>query len=158
MKITNFFFNILRLGFITVISVVLASCTKGQNMLYIGNTLSDDFLGKLESELSMTSSGSFTKLHKIKSDNIEYKIAVDTNNKIVYIETKDNNFKTDEGIKIGTSLENVLELTSFNMLEEKGWAFYLPLNSGWNAAFVVGESMTNKKPDNDSKVKWFFKK
>ena len=69
MKITNFFINMLRISFVTIVSVVLVSCAKEQNMLYIGNTLSDDFFGKLESELSMTSSGSFSKLYKIKSDN-----------------------------------------------------------------------------------------
>lgn len=158
MQSLSYFYSFRFMFLLIFFSTSVSFCSKGNNMLEIGNEVSPDFLKKLDKESSMTASGAITNIYKLKIKNIDYYISLNKDNKIKYIETKDINFKTSEGFKVGTTLGEIQASHKSDILEEKGWAYYVPLKSGWNAAFVEGEFMTDKNPSKNSRVIWFFKK
>jgi hypothetical protein len=84
---------------------------------------------------------------------IKYSVRADSNGRIRYIMTTDDNFETPEGVKEGMTFREVRPLSKGEMIKED-YGFYLPLNSGWKAAFrtkAEGELLSNEK------VSWLFK-
>ena len=79
-------------------------------------------------------------------------------NVVVYIYTDDPIFCTDENLKIGSTLVEVYNKTQYELRKDRGFAYYIKLPSGWNAAFAEGSYNTNNEPKYNSKVKWFFKR
>ncbi|MBK9321317.1 MAG: hypothetical protein IPM91_22635 [Bacteroidetes bacterium] len=67
------------------------------------------------------------------------------------METKDYNFQTTEGVSVGMPLNNIKIITNSDLRIELGWASFLSLNSGWNAAFDL-------ETDSSSTVRWLFKR
>lgn len=99
----------------------------------------------------MTASASIEKCIEISLNNIIYLVCINSSNKITYIETKDHNFQTTEGVSVGMPLNNVKQFTNSDLRIELGWASFLSLNSGWNAAFDL-------ETDSSSTVRWIFKR
>ena len=96
----------------------------------------------------LISSAQFSRAYSVNCKNIHYDIAVSVAGqfqKVVFIATDDKAFVTPEELKINDSLANVRSVTDNEILTEPGWAFYIPLDSGWNAAFTEGESMTDNE-------------
>ena len=112
---------------------------------------------KTESYL-LTLSGQSSKSFDIVYNNIHYSISTNDSNKIIFISTNDTNFITADKIKIGTPLSEFPDHYSPSVNKEAGWAYFIKLKSGWNAAFTEGESMTNKPLTQKSKVSFFFKR
>lgn len=90
-------------------------------------------------------------------NDIKYTFVV-REDKIVYIDTQDKNFKTSEGVTVGLPLSEVVSISNSKLAEERGWAFFVSLPSGWNAAFSVGDTMTDESPLEDAPVEWLFKR
>jgi hypothetical protein len=76
----------------------------------------------------------------------------------IYLVTRDENFLTPEGYKIGTKFEKLPKHIRSRLTKEPGWGYYYKLASGWTLGFCEGISCTDKYPKNDSKVKWIFRR
>jgi len=108
----------------------------------------------------MTTASSLKKGYKLLVDDIEYSVAVDDNNRIIYITTSDIDFKTPEGISIDKSTYNdALKHTSTGIVIEGGMArCYIPLNSGWNAVVEEIDFIHFIEIPLNNKVIYLFKK
>ncbi len=106
----------------------------------------------------LTDSGQTYPGYRIFGDDV-YQVAVNGKGTIIYISPDDPAiFKTPEGIKVGATLNKVLAIAKTPPRERMGWAYYIPLSSGWNAAFVVNpQNPTSGKLPEDSHVSFLFK-
>lgn len=121
--------------------------------------LNDLFECQFKNEsLLLSSSGQSSKSFDIVCNNIHFSISTNDSNKIIFISTNDTNFITSDKIKVGTPLSEFPDYYSPSVNKETGWAYFIKLKSGWNAAFTEGESMTNKPLTQKSKVSFFFKR
>jgi hypothetical protein len=85
---------------------------------------------------------------------VTHSVTLDQFGFIDYIESNDPNFKTSEGARVGMKCQELRKLCDENyVVYEKGWAKYVKLQSGWNAAFAF-----DKKVTKDSKVLFLFKR
>jgi hypothetical protein len=109
-------------------------------------------------EYIMAASGSFLAKYILRVDSIEFVLGISPEGHVKYISSSDQKFVTDEGLRIGDSWLKVKNISNSELVKETGWAFYIPLQSGWNAAFVIGESMTEGSLSEESQVGWFFKR
>jgi hypothetical protein len=78
---------------------------------------------------------------------------------IAYISTRDPKFRTPEGIHVGNTLIDVLSVNGGAPIEERGWAFYSILRSGWRAEYpgLPGSGGDfGKAPEQSSKVVKLF--
>ena len=142
-----------------------ASETKSKNSTIILEELpqiNDLFHPRGVSDFSLLiSPAQFSRAYSVNCKNIHYYIAVNAVGqfkKVVYISTDDKSFVTPEKLKINDFLSDVRNVSDNEILTENGWAFVIPLESGWNAAFVEGESMTDGTLNMDSKISFFFKR
>ena len=71
---------------------------------------------------------------------VRYYFSVDANSRVDFAYVDDPGCILHDGIGVGDSTEKVLKLTGRKAIKENGWAFYIPLFAGWNAAFIQGES------------------
>jgi len=92
---------------------------------------------------------------KIKFKDITYDIAINKG-KIEYISTTDSNFITNDGFKVGDTIESLKQMGYEEFKELRGWGYYIKLKSGWNAGFSILQDNTYKPLKNDSKIAWFF--
>ena len=114
---------------------------------------------KLKHGLLTSSSSINSEAYTVYENGIKYVISVDKNKEINYISTMDKNFMSPEGIRVGNSLQQVLNVAdSKNINKEFGWAFFVKLPSGWSVAFTQGKTVTEGKLKNIAEVKWLFKR
>jgi hypothetical protein len=78
---------------------------------------------------------SFRPYTEITINEIKYTIAVNSENKIVFIETRDPKFVTPEGLSVGANLDLVLKSGGEPPWDEFGWGYHSLLPSGWHADF-----------------------
>ncbi len=118
-----------------------------------GSKISPAVLSHAEFYLGVTSSASIDRIHVAEQGGVKYGLCVDSTNHIEYIQTTDASFETEEGIRRSS--------TFGPMRNELGWAFWIPLKSGWKAAFQAIDSlseMTAHQPSPDATVSFFFKR
>lgn len=108
-------------------------------------------------DLRMTSSGSLAPAYEVEHEGLEFTICAYKDKLVHYVDTDDPNFRTPEGITAGESLKNVLEISKGKLIREPGWAFYVRLKSGWNAAFLQGYA-TQGELSPDATVSLLFKR
>ena len=108
--------------------------------------------------LLMTRSGSLEPAYEVEHEGLEFTVCAYKDMLIHHVSTKDPRFRTPEGIAVEVSLKEVLDVSKGKLVEESGWAFFVSLKSGWNAAFVQGESMTEGELSPDAKVRFLFKR
>ncbi len=108
--------------------------------------------------MEMVSSGVMADIYTVYMDELKYSAGVDKRNSVIYISTQDDKFRTSEGLGMGADLQDVLDHSTVGLVKEAGWAYYVKLESGWNAAFIVGTTMTEEDPPLEAKVSWFFKR
>lgn len=107
----------------------------------------------------MSSSAQLDPAYLLVVQSVEYSIGLrERDNRVVYISTIDPGFKTPEGLTTSSSLTDAMRVASDELRMEPGWAYYLPLKSGWSAGFFVGKSGTESAPGEDDTVTWFFKR
>lgn len=66
---------------------------------------------------------------------VQFKLAVDPDEMLVYIATEDPNFRTPEGLGINATLQEVLAAGGQAVTNEEGFHRFSKLPSGWYAAF-----------------------
>ena len=85
----------------------------------------------------ITDTGATLEAFRIKRDGAHYIVGVDQSYTIGYITLDgDRTSKTPEGIALGSALSVVTTATKHAPIKVSGWAYYFPLPSGWNAAFI----------------------
>jgi hypothetical protein len=102
-------------------------------------------------EIVMAQSGQSWPSYQVAVRGVHYKIGVE-GQRVRYVATSDNAFRTAEGVSLESSLADVQVAASANGKAEPGWAYIVPLRSGWNAAF---ESM---EPAAGDRVSFLFKR
>jgi hypothetical protein len=73
-------------------------------------------------------------------------------NRVRYIGVSDPKFKTSEGLSVASTFAEVLQASPDKGSNEPGWAYFVPLRSGWSAAFKASA------PTKAQLVSWFFKR
>lgn len=142
---------------ILVIAMSGNSCRQNDVLVpVIGDILPDSFKTRNHVQILTTSSSSIDS-YNWHSETFDCIVGVDEDERINFISTSDQRFITPEGISVGMKLEEVLKTHSGELLADPGWAYFIVLPSGWNAAFTVGYTMTESKPDDTTKVAFLFK-
>lgn len=144
---------------ICLIIILVASCSNSLtiNKIKIGMKITKEIAKSPTGVSLLTSHSNFAPTYEITIDGIMYTIAINEQKKIIYIDTIDPNFKTEEGFCMKTTFKEIFATTN-QIKKEPGWAFYIPLKSGWNAAFKISRSESESKPqDNDTAI-CFFKR
>jgi len=122
----------------------------------LGRKIPQTFAANPGLYLTMTAGGNFSEAFDFMVNRVSYTLAVDGAGAVTYISTADKGFTSPEGATVGDTYQTVKKLGTSALVCERGWAFYLPLPSGWNAAFVQGYTMTEGDLSDGAKVKWFF--
>jgi hypothetical protein len=95
--------------------------------------------------------------YSVTRDGVLFTVCPAEDGTIVFVSTTDVAFETPEGVRIGTPLTQVRAGAGRFELAWPGWAYVIPLPSGWNAAFVNGPSITEGPLREDSPVVFLFK-
>lgn len=88
-------------------------------------------------------------------DGVKYTICYDDSNKVRFKSTEDTGFSF-ESIKINMKLSEVINITNNKLIIERGWAAYVPLKGGWNAAFNLDPKKDYHELTQDSLVSFIF--
>jgi len=140
-----------------IILFFFISCNSSKtNSLEIGRKVSSNIEMNTKINL-MVSPSQFEDCYQVKINNINYLISIDGNNRIKSIFTYDKKFISPDSIKIGMKLSDVIRLSKDKPYLINGWAYVIPLNSGWNAAFEISNYDSNTLSP-DSIVKWMYKR
>ena len=107
--------------------------------------------------LEMTNPSNLSKSYKIQVDDIIYGISINSDDFVNYIATRDKRFRTDDSLRVGSTLEEIRNSTKNKSRYFPGWGYYIPLPFGWNAGFCEGQSCTSDSLTATSKIDWFFK-
>jgi len=100
----------------------------------------------------------FWPYEEARIDGFKMRVAVNDRAEVAYVATADPTFGTREGIAVGSTLAEVRRAGAEAPVAETGWAWVTRLPSGWWAAFVSGEGLTNAPLTPQSKVAWLFKR
>jgi len=87
----------------------------------------------------LTGSGQMSPSVSVAFDNVQYVIALDSLQRIRYIETTDESFRTRDGLRIGATEGDVLAAGGAAAIEEPGFGRYAALQSGWFAHYGVAD-------------------
>jgi hypothetical protein len=96
--------------------------------------------------------------YSMKFNSIKYTVTTNTKGIINYISTTDSQFVSPEGIKIGDSLAKVREVSKKDLIKESRCVSYVPLKSGWKAAFGRAPVQSDGTSSPSLIVNRFFKK
>jgi hypothetical protein len=67
-------------------------------------------------------------------------------------------FKTPEGVSVGMSYRDVLQLIpNLKLVKSIGWAYEAILPSGWKIGFMTGSGATDYFPDFEDKIIMIYK-
>jgi hypothetical protein len=140
-----------------LIALVICSCSSasGHQPHEIGEECPCD---ADSGEMVLISAGRFAESCQVTVQEVPFTVARDRAGRIVYVDVADTRFETADGIRVGSTLADVLKAGAAVPQKEPGWAFHTLLPSGWRAAFTTGESLTDETPDGDSKVRWLFRR
>jgi hypothetical protein len=87
---------------------------------------------------------------------IEYIVGVDKKGTIHYLQTSDDAFATPEGLRIGSSVAQVVAAAgAWKPGPELGWGYHTELPSGWSVYFGHWDA---KELPSDTTVEMFFKR
>ena len=64
---------------------------------------------------------------------------------------------TKEGVHVGQSFSDVQRVEGMRVVAWPGWGYVVELPSGWNAAFFLGSSMTEREPVAEDAVAQLFR-
>ncbi|MBS1755511.1 MAG: hypothetical protein JST34_15835 [Bacteroidetes bacterium] len=117
------------------------------------DTLPNISLGKM----TLVSSGQMSPYTTIKIDGCDFDLVANETD-TTYLATNDKKFQTPEGYKVGTKFSELPKNIQGDLTKEPGWGYYYKLPSGWTLGFCEGNSCTDNRPNNSSKVKWIFKR
>ncbi len=107
--------------------------------------------------LEMTHSSDLSRNYKMQVHNNLYYVSINRKNIVNYIAINDSSFKTEDKLKVGSSMSDVRDITKSEVRQLPGWGYFVPLPSGWNAGFCGGQSCTSDSLIATSQIDWFFK-
>lgn len=119
-------------------------------------TNKQDSLGKLYGIL-VSSSDIENKCFEYTENGIKFSKCIDEDSCVIYRQSDDSDFRTEEGIYVGMHFNKVKNITKKQLIKEYGWSYYFPLKSDWNASFLLDEK-TDYKTLKDSTVAFIFKR
>jgi len=90
-------------------------------------------------------------------DGVDYSVGVDARGKVRYLATKSTSVVTREGVRVGQSFYDVRRVQGVRVVAWPGWGYVAELPSGWNAAFFIGRSMTEREPGGSDSVALLFR-
>lgn len=115
----------------------------------------------------------FNPSARVQYNNISYNVGFDTNFVIYYIETRDPDFSTQEGVFPGMSYDKIkkeikdpkiewnlyseFDLFSTNTQENSSKIFFIQLQSGWVGWFHGEYDKAIKKPDDKDYIEYLIK-
>jgi len=107
----------------------------------------------------ITDTGAGLETFRITRNGHHYLVGVDQSHKISYITLAgDRTFKTPEGVALDSPLSVVTAATKHAPVKVSRWGcYYLPLPSGWNAAFVGSPQGPRPAGAPPAKVNFLFK-
>lgn len=141
--------------FLIVLACLSACGNKANRLFEVGERLSHDLVYKSEGYL-MTSSASIEAMFTTSINGLNYTFCKNQEGSISYISTNDENFTTKEGYRVGMSFAEITKSTGRKPNLEPGWAYVLPLENGWYAAFDLSQDLQSISAD--STVKWFYRR
>ncbi len=156
MKYLDIIQKIHTIASILIMLFALMGCSVSMYLPQIGQVLPNKIKEGSFKGYCIISPADMDKIYEIKVDSVEFEVAIDEKSRIKYIQTYNETFITDDGIKVGMTYEQVQKISK-DIRTLIGWAYCIPLPSGWNAAFTVGSSMTEHFPDKDAQVKFLFR-
>lgn len=92
-------------------------------------------ISRPSSEFWVTAAGQLRPSYAASFGGVRYVIAVDDTRRIRYIETRDPEFRTREGLHIGVTEADVLAAGGGAAIDEPGFGRYSRLQSGWSAYY-----------------------
>ncbi len=105
----------------------------------------------------MTGPAQFDLSFAAEVDGILYSVAFDKKHIVTFVATTDSAFASPEGIKVGTPMTETFKISGIDSIDKlAGFAYYVPLKSGWNAGFEVVDYDRDILAI-DSTVNWFFR-
>jgi len=125
--------------------------------------IGQELLPKHRMTYLMIASGQMAPQDRVVGKNVDFDVALDDSNRIIFISTKAASFRTPEGLGPQATLRDVLAHGGSPVIYETGWAHYSVLPSGWCAAFLGAAFDGNsfrpfQPPGPESKVDFFFKR
>ena len=79
-------------------------------------------------------------------DGVDYSLGVDDRGTVRFVSTDSRKVMTKEGVHVGQSFADVQRVEGTRVVAWPGWGYVAELPSGWNAAFFLGRSMTERAP------------
>ncbi len=141
--------------FLIIISLGIFTCSDFEQHLEIGDLLPPHAV-KIGKNILVTP-GLFLRAFGVHVNDEIFLACPDQNDSVVFIQPASNDFKTPEGVKVGDIYFSILRVVPDSTRIVQGWAYVLPLLSGWNAAFCEGEHKTDGLLQDDSEVVFLFK-
>ncbi len=122
------------------------------------NSFGQNSLAEKKVEKSiLISSSQISKAKAIKINDVNFDLVI-KNQDTIYLQTTENKFITQEGMRVGKKLSELDIAIKESLVKENGWGYFCNLPSGWSIGFCEGESCTENYPTEDSKIKWIFKR
>lgn len=117
--------------------------------------------------LTMTSSASLDPAYTVEAGGLTFTAATGYSDRtIIFVAVSDPAFRTPEGYRVGTQLQTIIRETGSELKQESGWACFVTLPSGWNAALPLTEGSLEQGVLVDcsdqsalsQEIGWFFKR
>ena len=105
----------------------------------------------------LISSAQISKYKVVKIKNVNFDLVLE-NRDTIYIQTNETKFITKEGYHVGQTFSELPSLVKESLVKEDGWGYFYTFPSGWSIAFCEEETCTGNYPNEDSKIKWIFKR
>jgi hypothetical protein len=109
-----------------------------------------------------TSSASLDRAYEVVISDITWLVAVrGDSEKVVFLSTVDQRFLTAEGIRVGSRMSEALEASHSGPVNERGFASWVRLPSGWCAAthaFATGDGSLVADSMGTAAVSFLFKR
>lgn len=87
--------------------------------------------------------------YKLTAGDTQFTVGYDSKKRIRWISTVDASFSTPDKIRVGDSLAKVLAVAPGGIRAEVGWAWFVPLPSGWNAMISKPGTRVDVVPNTD---------
>ena len=159
-----------------ILLLTSCSCTHRGQVLDCPSTLHLDAPPEIGSNLPcvkesrcllMTSPASLDASYTVEAQGINFDVAVrGSEATVVFVSVSDPSFRTPEGYRVGTPLLDITNGAGHELVQETGWACFVPLPSGWNAALPLTDSSLRnglwvecaEQAESIPQIAWFFKR
>ncbi len=124
----------------------------------LGEKLPKKLIKKKPKTMILSTSSQLLFCHDVVFNGILFSYGSNEKGIVEFIMTSDSKFRTEEGLTIKTKYGELSNKLQNKLMSEPGWAYYIPVDKHWNAAFVLGENYTERPPLNEDHVSFFFQR